>query len=43
VTALGILAFASDALGVRWGLGFLTAVLVGDIVGRGLRRPVRAT
>jgi hypothetical protein len=38
VIALGILAYASDALGVRWGMGFATAVLLGYIVSRGLAK-----
>ena len=38
VTALGILAFASDALGVRYGLGFAAAVLVAYVVSRGIAK-----
>jgi hypothetical protein len=38
VIALGILAYASDALGVRWGMGFATAVLVAYVVSRGLAK-----
>ena len=38
VAALGILAFASDALGVRYGLGFAAAVLLGYVVSRGLAK-----
>jgi hypothetical protein len=38
VTALGILAFASDALGVRYGLGFAAAVLLGYVVSRGFAK-----
>ena len=34
VIALGILAYASDALGVRWGMGFATAVLLGYVLSR---------
>jgi hypothetical protein len=36
--ALGILAYASDALGVRWGMGFATAVLVAFVLSRGLAK-----
>jgi hypothetical protein len=36
--ALGILAYASDLLGVRWGLGFMTAVLVAYILSRGIAK-----
>jgi hypothetical protein len=35
---LGILAYASDALGVRWGMGFATAVLVAFVVSRGIAK-----
>ena len=35
--ALGIFAYASDALGVRWGMGFATAVLVAFVLSRGYR------
>jgi len=38
VIALGILAYASDALGVRWGMGFATAVLVSYVVSRGIAK-----
>jgi|SRR3954447_6465358 hypothetical protein len=38
VTALGILAYASDALGVRWGMGMATAVLVAYIISRGIAK-----
>ena|SRR5215211_7845983 len=38
VISLGILAYASDALGVRWGMGFATAVLLGYIVSRGFAK-----
>jgi len=38
VIASGILAYASDALGVRWGMGFATAVLVAYVESRGLAR-----
>jgi hypothetical protein len=36
--ALGILAYSSDALGVRWGMGFTTAVLVAFILSRGIAK-----
>jgi hypothetical protein len=36
--ALGILAYASDALGVRWGMGFATAVLVAFVLSRGIAK-----
>jgi hypothetical protein len=36
--ALAILAYASDALGVRWGMGMATAVLVAYVVSRGLAK-----
>jgi hypothetical protein len=36
--ALGIFAYASDALGVRWGMGFATAVLVAFILSRGIAK-----
>jgi hypothetical protein len=35
---LGILAYTSDALGVRWGMGFATAVVVAYIVSRGIAK-----
>jgi hypothetical protein len=38
VTALGIMAYASDALGVRWGMGMAVAVLVGYVVSRGIAK-----
>lgn len=38
VAALGILAFASDALGVRWGMGMATAVLLAYVVSRGIAK-----
>jgi hypothetical protein len=38
VIAFGILAYASDALGVRWGLGFAAAILLGYIVSRGIAK-----
>ena len=38
VIALGILAYSSDALGVRWGMGFATAVLVAFVVSRGIAK-----
>ena len=38
VAALGILAYASDALGVRYGMGFAAAVLLGYVVSRGLAK-----
>jgi hypothetical protein len=36
--ALGILAYSSDALGVRWGMGFATAVLVAFVLSRGIAK-----
>ena len=36
--ALAILAYSSDALGVRWGMGFAVAVLVAYIVSRGIAK-----
>src|SRR3954452_22425658 len=36
--ALGILAYASDALGVRWGMGMAVAILVAYIVSRGIAK-----
>jgi hypothetical protein len=36
--AMMILAYASDALGVRWGVGFGTAILVAYIVSRGIAK-----
>jgi hypothetical protein len=38
VAALAILAYASDALGVRWGMGMAAAVLVAYIVSRGIAK-----
>jgi hypothetical protein len=38
VTAMVILAYASDALGVRWGLGMATAILLGYILSRGIAK-----
>ena len=36
--AMMILAYASDALGVRWGVGFATAILVAYIISRGIAK-----
>jgi hypothetical protein len=36
--ALGILAYASDALGVSWGMGMAVAILVAYIVSRGIAK-----
>jgi hypothetical protein len=36
--ALAILAYASNALGVRWGMGMAVAILVGYIVSRGIAK-----
>ena len=36
--AMMILAYSSDALGVRWGVGFATAILVAYIVSRGIAK-----
>ena len=36
--AMLILAYASDALGVRWGVGFATAILVAYILSRGIAK-----
>jgi hypothetical protein len=36
--ALAILAYASDALGVRWGMGMAVAILVAYIVSRGIAK-----
>ena len=33
-----ILAYSSDALGVRWGMGMATAILVAYIVSRGIAK-----
>jgi hypothetical protein len=38
VTAFGILAYASDALGVRYGLAFAAVILLGFIVSRGIAK-----
>ena len=38
VTGLVILAFASDDLGERWGLGFATALLLGFVLSRGIAK-----
>ena len=38
VTALGILAYASDALGVRWGMGMATAILLAYVLSRGIAK-----
>jgi hypothetical protein len=38
VVALVILAYNSDLLGVRWGMGMATAVLLGYIVSRGIAK-----
>ena len=38
VIALGIMAYASEALGVRWGMGMAVAILVGYIVSRGVAK-----
>jgi hypothetical protein len=38
VVGLVILAYASDELGVRWGMGFATAVLLGFILSRGIAK-----
>jgi hypothetical protein len=38
VAAIAILAYASDALGVRWGMGFAVAVLVAYVVSRGIAK-----
>ena len=36
--AMVILAYSSDALGVRWGMGMATAILVAYIVSRGIAK-----
>lgn len=36
--ALAILAYSSDALGVRWGMGMAVAILVAYIVNRGIAK-----
>jgi hypothetical protein len=36
--AMMILAYASDALGVRWGVGFATAILVAYSLSRGIAK-----
>jgi hypothetical protein len=36
--ALVILAYSSDALGVRWGMGMAVAILVAYIVSRGIAK-----
>jgi hypothetical protein len=38
VVALVIMAYNSDLLGVRWGMGFATAILLGYIVSRGIAK-----
>jgi hypothetical protein len=38
VIALAILAYASDALGVRWGMGMAVAILVAYVVSRGIAK-----
>jgi hypothetical protein len=38
VVALVIMAYNSDKLGVRWGMGMATAVLLGYIVSRGFAK-----
>jgi hypothetical protein len=38
VVALGIMAYASDALGVRWGMGMAVAILVAYVVSRGIAK-----
>jgi len=38
VVALGVLAYASDALGVRWGMGMAVAILVAYVVSRGIAK-----
>jgi hypothetical protein len=38
VIALGVMAYASDALGVRWGMGMAVAILVAYIVSRGIAK-----
>jgi hypothetical protein len=38
VIALGILAYASDALGVRWGMGMAVAILIAYVVSRGIAK-----
>jgi hypothetical protein len=38
VAALVIMAYNSDELGVRWGMGMATAVLLGYIVSRGIAK-----
>ena len=38
VIALVILAYASDALGVRFGMGMATALLIGYVVSRGIAK-----
>jgi len=38
IAGLVILAYASDALGVRWGVGFATAVLVAFVLSRGIAK-----
>jgi len=38
VAGLVILAYASDALGVRWGVGFAAAVLVAFVLSRGIAK-----
>jgi len=38
VVALVVMAYNSDLLGVRWGMGMATAVLLGYILSRGLAK-----
>jgi len=38
VIALGIMAYNSDLLGVRWGMGMATAVLVAYVISRGIAK-----
>ena len=38
VAAMIILAYSSDALGVRWGLGMATVILLGYVLSRGIAK-----
>src|SRR6476620_1876928 len=38
VATMIILAYSSDALGVRWGLGMATVILLGYILSRGIAK-----
>jgi hypothetical protein len=38
VAALAIMAYSSDALGVRWGMGMATVILLGYILSRGIAK-----